>query len=421
MRVLSVWLNDYRVGSLLNVADDRNLFTFEDTYLADPNAPVLSQGYFALSGLIQTTESHTTADPFFANLLPEGKLREYLAERDHVSPERDFSLLAILGEDLPGAVRLREESISGDEPSIIETAQARAQRGGEPLLRFSLAGVQLKFSAIQATDGGLTIPTSGGSHIIKLPSSRWSRVPENEWAMMTYARAVGISVPPFSLVPLESIANLPSGLDRMEGRSAFLIERFDRTRDGRRIHIEDFAQVFRVRPARKYHDASYGSIARALNALQPADLPDFIGRLVFNIGIGNADAHLKNWSLIYDDPTHPRLSPAYDLVSTIQYLRDDKLALSISRTKQWTAMTFDLLERFARHAGVPSGTVKRAADDMVAAMHDTWPRVKDDLNLTANEIDTIEKHQATIPLFNPRTSILKAVEDKAPQPQPEIA
>lgn len=101
---------------------------------------------------VQATQ--TRVPPFFANLLPEGPLREYLAERAGVHPDREFFLLWVLGRDLPGAITIRP----ADEPSSLPRADAGSgvEMSGTPsqALHFSLAGVQLKFSAIQAADRG---------------------------------------------------------------------------------------------------------------------------------------------------------------------------------------------------------------------------------------------------------------------------
>ena len=101
---------------------------------------------------------------------------------------------------------------------------------------------------------------------------------------------------------------------------AFIIERFDRREDGSRVHIEDFAQVFDVYAEDKYKTASFRNIAAVIaGESDHGDIAEFIRRLTFNTLIGNGDMHLKNWSLMYPDNRHARLSPAYDFVSTIPY------------------------------------------------------------------------------------------------------
>ena len=88
--------------------------------------------------------------PFFSNLLPEAHLREYLAARGGIHPDREFFLIWLLGADLPGAVEIR--SPDGDAPPPTEDAPSDT-RGKDELFRFSLAGVQLKFSALMPSRG----------------------------------------------------------------------------------------------------------------------------------------------------------------------------------------------------------------------------------------------------------------------------
>ena len=202
--------------------------------------------------------------------------------------------------------------------------------------------MQLKFSAIfdEQANKGLTIPAKGvgGSWIVKLPSTRFEGVPENEYAMLSLARQIGIDVPEIMLIDVDTIEGLPNGIGDLKGQ-AFAISRFDRTPDGP-VHTEDFAQVFGVYPNDKYKKASYRNIATVLAAeTGEAGVAEFIRRLTFCTLTGNADMHLKNWSLIYPDKRNPALSPAYDFVSTIPYIEDDEMALKFARTKRFDGFT----------------------------------------------------------------------------------
>jgi serine/threonine-protein kinase HipA len=173
----------------------------------------------------------------------------------------------VLGQDLAGAVTV--ESADGEAlPSNLHQG-IEGETNIEAPMRFSLAGVQLKFSAMQNANGGLTIPATGqgGAWIVKLPSSRFDGVPENEYAMMELARMLGMDVPETQLLPINQIANIPVGIGQF-GQSvkdtyAFVIKRFDRVA-GQAVHIEDFAQVFGVYPEDKYKKASMRNIAQVI-------------------------------------------------------------------------------------------------------------------------------------------------------------
>ena len=246
--------------------------------------------------------------------------------------------------------------------------------GDRDVLRFSLAGVQLKFSAAAEASGGLTIPAHGvgGSWIVKLPSTRFDAVPENEYVMLQLARAAGIQAPAIRLVPVREIRGLPAAAARLAG-NALVVERFDRAAGGQRVHMEDFAQVFGEFPDDKYKHHSYANIASVLWA-ETGDEPtyEFVRRLVFSVLIGNGDMHLKNWSLLYPDGRTPTLSPAYDFVATFVYLPGDKLALSFGGERGLSEITMDQVRRFADKARLPASPVWRIVQETKERTIGAW-------------------------------------------------
>ena len=404
--VLDVLLYGDPIGALTLVPGDRSLFAFNEDYINDKDRPVLGLGFKDSFGQL-ITEFRTygpTVMPFFSNLLPEGHLREYLAERAGLNPEREFFLLWALGCDLPGAITIR--SVDGEElpPRADEDASHNHAYRDEDLLRFSLAGVQLKFSAIAESTGGLTIPARGigGSWIIKLPSRDYEGVPENEYSMMTLARLVGIDVPAIDLIDIASISNLPKGIET-RGETALAIERFDRLDDGTAIHIEDFAQIYGVYPRDRYKKASYANIGQIISAeSNDNDIAEFIRRVTFNSLVGNADMHLKNWSMRYPDKRNAVLAPAYDFISTIPYLPDGTAALNFSRTKRFDEFDEDELSHLAARAKIPQTPVLDTARETVELFHQHWISEKSNLPLHENVIEAIEGHIKTVPLASGR-------------------
>jgi serine/threonine-protein kinase HipA len=402
--VLDVLLHGEEIGTLTHVSSDQTLFAFNQAYIDDPERLTLSLSFKgALSELItdvRPTKMHVP--PFFANLLPEGPLRSYLAKRAGVNPQREFFLLWVLGQDLPGALIIQPADGQAWPPSRDLGGSAEEERR-ENALRFSLAGVQLKFSAIQeAADGGLTIPAQGigGSWIVKLPSVRFEGVPENEYAMMTLARTLGMDVPDVKLIDMEAISGLPQGIGDMKGQ-ALAVKRFDRTQDQGAVHIEDFAQVFSVYPEDKYNRASYRNIANVIwTEIGEEGIIEFVRRLVFSTLIGNGDMHLKNWSLIYPDRRHASLAPAYDFVSTIPYIAGDRMALKFSRSKRMADLTEDELSHMAAKAKLPEKLVLDSARETVECFREAWVHEKRHLPLTARVIETIETHLQTLPIYS---------------------
>ncbi|MGV1682335.1 type II toxin-antitoxin system HipA family toxin [Sphingopyxis sp. NJF-3] len=392
---LDILLHGTRIGTIARLDGDRSIFSFDAAYAVDPERATLSLAYRDTHGALidQPRAYQTRIEPFFSNLLPEGTLRDYLARRAGVKSLREYLLLAQLGADLPGAVTaVPVEGWDAPGEANAEGIAAEARHA----LRFSLAGVQLKFSAVknQGRGGGLTIPVTGtgGDWIIKLPSARFPSVPENEYAAMLLARRIGIHVPDVDLVAIDSIAGLPEGIHRY-GATAFAIRRFDRSPDGP-VHIEDFAQVFGVYADDKYENASYRSILSVLAIESDEESAvQFIRRLTYSVLIGNGDMHLKNWSLIYPDRRRPILAPAYDLLSTLPYTADEEAALKFHRSRAWESFTFGELEAIAGRARLPAALIVRTAQETAEHFDAVWSEEKDQLSFTPDVIEAIERHR----------------------------
>lgn len=398
LTAVAVNLHGRRIGVIHRLAGDKQIFAFEQDYIDDPARPTLSLSFKSQTGGLVTTVRTVPrrVAPFFSNLLPEGPLRTYLARQAGVNPEREFFLLAALGADLPGAVTVapldRDGSVLRD---AADTEDEREDDGSHPgALRFSLAGVQLKFSAVMEAAGGLTIPAHGlgGEWIVKLPSMSFAAVSENEFAMLELARAIGIAVPRIRLVPVNSIQGLPAEAARLTG-NALAVERFDREPGGLRIHMEDFAQVFGIFPQGKYKSVSYANIAHVLWAEtgEPGAF-EFVKRLTFSVLIGNADMHLKNWSLLYPNTRTPALSPAYDFVATLPYLPDDQLALTFGGSRSLEGITLDQIRRFTDTAGLPLTPILRIVRETADATATAWQKLGPKALLPA-EILKVVNHQ----------------------------
>lgn len=395
---LAVVLDDDAIGTLSLERNDKVKFRLLDSYKSSYPRPVLGQAF--LDDLDRVHETQSRVPPWFSNLLPEGPLRDLIAKRAGVKPTREFFLLDHVGADLPGAVRILSTELpnwaasGGEDPHV-----AREQDEAE--WRFSLAGVQLKFSARRA-ERGLTVPVSGlgGDWLLKLPDARFPRVPQNEYATMSWAQASGIEVPELALIDIAMVSGLPPS-SRFAEPKALAVRRFDRPDSGHRVHQEDFAQILGLFPEEKYDKANYETVARLVLALAGEDgLREFLLRLVFDLASGNSDAHLKNWSLVYPDRVNARLSPAYDLVSTIQYLDGDALALNLARSKRGQDVSLDSFRRLARKIGRDEEWVVDQVESAVEAVTRTF--VIEDYGYTASERERIESHQRTIPLFSGR-------------------
>jgi serine/threonine-protein kinase HipA len=320
---------------------------------------------------------------WFEHLLPEvdGPLRKAVAGAVDLSPARGFPLLVLLGNDLPGnvTVRVPEEDISFRTVS----RRVRESRGGvedDALpLRVSLAGVQFKISA-RLGKRGIAVPAwdEEGDWIVKFADQGHKELPQIEFWTMEWARGAGISVPRTRLEPTESIEGIEH-LASIAGDFAFAIERYDRTPNGR-IHQEDFAQIQGLRTGDgKYRDINIDSIVRLVAELAPEDVDELITRIVFCVIAGNDDAHAKNWSLWYPDPTNPRLSPAYDLVSTLVFpqYRGNAMALKIAGARRFEEVDISLLRKLAKSAGVDEDRVSQVVKAAVPRQVGAWEALRE--------------------------------------------
>jgi serine/threonine-protein kinase HipA len=409
--VLEVLLYNNPIGTLTRLEGDRSIFTFNESYIDDETRPVLGLRFKDSYGELITDFKlrRISIMPFFSNLLPEGYMRTYLADLAGINPVREFFLLAALGKDLSGAVTVRPADggdwLTDTNDNLNETDVDKANK--EKALRFSLAGVQLKFSAINEASGGLTIPAYGlgGSWIVKLPSREFKGVPENEYSMMTLARLIGMDVPAIELVNTSDIKNLPAGVETLSGQ-AFAIERFDRPQGGGKVQTEDFAQVFNVYPKDKYKKASIRNIAEVIGIEgDDGDVAELIRRLTFNTLIGNADMHLKNWSLYYPDRRNAVIAPAYDFVSTIHYIPDEEAGLKFSRTKRFDGFSIDELKHLSAKALLPEKLVIDTARETVDLFHQYWQSEKENLPLSKAIVQSIENHLKKIPIATGRLFI----------------
>ena len=439
-RTLGVWLADTLVGYLTHYPDERTVFSVSEEYLdAGPARPILSLAWTHPDDEAQTRRllldprhksASIKAPPFFSNLLPEGGMRARIAQQLKVHEDREFLLLEALGHDLPGAVILRPVDAPppgqqnhatqvGAPPITADTADDGAPQTAEPAhLKFSLGGMQLKFSMLRQGER-YTLNTGGrlGNYIIKPPSHDFPGLPQVEAAAMATARAVGIDVPETLLLHPDQLEGLSNILGHLPEEPFYAIRRFDRNDTTRpsndstepltpkeRIHVEDFAQVFSLRTSQKYNRVNYDMMAMTL--LQYAggvdDLKEMTRRLTLNVLLGNGDAHTKNWSLIYRTPNKPRLAPAYDLVSTVAWTQHDQtIALNMAGTKRFDAIGLDTFNTFFQRLGPP----EQVREELLAEVRDTARRVLDvwgglyeDHGVPTGLMRRVEAHMQSSPL-----------------------
>ena len=393
-RTLSVWWEGAIAGTLRVNQHGKMRFAYTPAWLADESRPPIS---FSLPKR-QQPFSVRECRPFFAGLLPEESQRDAIAGNLGISVGNDFAFLEALGGDVAGALSLWPEGEPppmgdpGERPrplddeelaELLERLPTRPLLAGEEGLRLSLAGAQSKVPVV-LVDGRVALPAPGQptTHILKPPIARFPHTTENEALVMTLAAAIGLPVAP---VEARSAAMHPH----------LLVTRYDRRVDVRgqahRLHQEDFCQALGIPPEQKYALEGGPTFKRSFKLLrEAATLPAvavlaLLDAAIFNVIAGNADAHGKNFSLLYQSGT-VSLAPLYDLLCTVAYPDlSPRFAMRIGRSATLEEIGPETWPAFARDAELAVPYVRRRvthlADAAIAAIDSAaYQRALDRLN-----------------------------------------
>ena len=351
-----VYLNAERVGILSQATSGLLQFSYDQAWLKKPGATILSRSL----PLQDQVFPGNKARPFFAGLLPEEQPRKTIAKILGISDTNDFAMLARIGGECAGAVSLLPEGGVPTDPKdtrhreltkseliqIIDELPSRPLMAGEEGLRLSLAGAQDKLPIILHNNKiGLPLAGSPSTQILKPEPSNFPGLATNEVVSMILARTVGLNTPK---VEYRLIGNKP----------CILIQRYDRVTAENgittRIHQEDFCQALGLPPERKYQAEGGPTLSDCISLLQNwsttpvLDIPHFINGQIFNVLIGNTDAHGKNFSLLYSGGKQ-MLAPYYDLVSTLAWPNLSRnLAMKIGGCKSVNAFTIGDWKKMAK-------------------------------------------------------------------------
>lgn len=398
MTSLRVYLYDRLVGRLVH-QEGGSVFYPDSNW--DRQRFLLGLSWI-LSAETGERRANTGLPEWFENLLPEpeGELRERLARTIGIKSTSSFSLLSGLGRDLPGAVVVIPEGEAQEEPP--ESREKKSK------LRFSLAGVQLKFS-VSVRNQRICLPISGedGRWILKLPTGNIDDIPVVEAAVMTWAAQAGFEVPEHRVVPIAQLDEFES-LSLNIDETGFLIRRFDRSDTGR-VHQEDFAQIYGVLPKHKYSDdgwkkTSYDAMGRLVwDACGENTFWEYVRRLVFMAASGNTDAHLKNWSLQYAPGQPPRLCPLYDQVSVIFWEHrfgwkaptPPTLALGIGGKRTLDDLDIHRFNRLSARVGVTEAEMHRHIRDALLDIYHAF----ESLDLPEKLHQILSDHRQKVPLL----------------------
>lgn len=424
--VLGVYLinaqsHSLRVGTLARDGQGAVVFTPNEAYLRDDRRPPLSLTWHApqspedsrarLADRIDKIGLYGHLPPWFAGLLPEGALRDLVDHEMGPGNHDAFDVLLRLGADLPGGVFVTPDNDDAPESAgPIRWDQVAGFRAPVPegVVKFSLAGVQLKLAVVE-DDKKITLPARSGEgrYLVKLASDRYPMLPEAEYAGMSLAASIGVRTARFRLIASESVQDLPPAL--IHGPNALLVERFDRPLGGGRVHIEDMAQILGASlPDQKYTKGNSETILNMIRRFSTDwrdDVMEGFRRIVADVLIGNGDSHLKNWSFIFPAPGEVRLSPAYDIVPTIFYNPADELALRFAGVKRFEGIDLHRFHRAASLLGLDRKGVERAIARQVATAVRDWPLLVPTLPMTVARQESLLSRLERLPFVQEALSL----------------
>lgn len=337
-RMLSVWAADQRAGLLERVSEQSPYVFAYDPAAVSPGAQV------SLTMPVRL-ESWSSRDlhPIFQMNLPEGALLEAIRRGiAKLAGSDDMAILRVTGgnqvgrnrfslpEDwAPGIVETRESL--DDLLSYPDTAELFHEMVSRYALRSGVSGVQPKVM-LDATERGTA---AIGRYIVKAWGAEYPQLAANEFFCMTAARRAGLPVPEFHL---------------SNNGGLLVMKRFDITTEGEPAGFEDMCSLQALGTAQKY-SSTYERVAKSIKDFVSGEFlqiarEQFFASLALSVMVRNGDAHLKNFAVLYDRPGAPvHLAPAYDIVTTTAYLRNDIPALSLAGTKKWWSRK--MLEKFA--------------------------------------------------------------------------
>lgn len=387
-RTLGVWWDGACVGQLILDEHGDLGFAYDPDWVVDT-------GRLAISVSLPKREEpygRRPARAFFSGLLPEERQREGAARALGVSKNNDFRLLEELGGDVAGALTLwpaKEEppapqGLTASEPlsderllEILDTLPIRPLLAGEHGLRVSLAGAQQKLPVV-LINGAVALPAPGqpSTYILKPPIAALPGSTENEAFAMRLSGALGL--PTARVEPRKT-----------EGRPYLLVERYDRRLEPdsaiRRLHQEDFCQALGIQPENKYASEGGPIFKNCFDLVRDAcERPavavlQLLDAALFNLIVGNADAHGKNFSLLHANGGRT-MAPLYDLMCTAAYPGVHKgLAMKIGKRSTLEEFTPDTFAAFAKEIGVGGPYVVRTARTMAEAAREMAATVAEEI------------------------------------------
>ena len=372
---LDVYLHGERIGTIRRTARHAAMaFQYTSEYRSRPGA-------LALGRQLPVQSAKTTPQAivrWLEGLLPEGERRANLARQVGTHRMSLYGLIGRIGGDCAGAVQIFP---AGDRPgrpryeavdeAVIESTfdriRTRPIAAWERGARLSIAGAQEKLVLARRPDGGWAWPLHGApsTHLLKPRMERFPGLVTNEHLCMTVAAQAGLPA-------------AQTSLERFGRYETLVVERYDRTAQGARIHQEDFAQALGT--VGKYQKEGGPSLRECFERSGVGGWPLW-EQAMFAWLIGDEDKHAKNYSVLYERGQPPRLAPIYDAVCTLAYPElERRMAMRIGRAERVADVDERALRNEARRCGLDPGEAvertcalaRRVGNTVAALQQEGW-------------------------------------------------
>lgn len=315
---LKVLVQQQTVGALVHE---------QGNYIFSYDKQISSEQFISLTMPVRTRDSvHNQLHPVFQMHLPEGYLLALLKRHfAKLTSSDDFGLLQLMAQGIRGRLHY-SNTVSNKQPLTLDQLLQPKDKAlfNELIERFALqsavSGVQPKVLAQVLNKASLQLD----HYIVKAWGPEYPELALNEYWCMRVLQQAGVPVPEFYL---------------SDDAALFIMKRFDITESGEYLGFEDIA-VLQARGREQKYEGSYEQMAKTLNSFispqhKASAMQQFFKMMVLNQAVQNGDAHLKNFGVLYTDINNIWLAPAYDVVCTTTYIRNDSSALTLMGSRKW--------------------------------------------------------------------------------------
>ncbi|WP_283787019.1 HipA domain-containing protein [Bermanella sp. WJH001] len=381
MTVFDVYLHGQKAGKLTFDKRQRMTFEYDGMYCMNHQKPIAFSMPVPVPPLTKIYTDEIVL-PFIENLFPEGEIDQKIRVQNKIADGDFKKLVTLMGRDVAGAISILNEdetpeSTTQIEPPLntkelshllLETNRTPYNLTNQNGRRLSLAGAQNKLPITIVNE---EIFLSGGqpsTHILKPTPSRkeYEQLVYNEYFCMRLCSALGINTAKVALIEV---------YDEDDNESDCLcVTRYDRdtqNKNTQRIHQEDFCQLTGHLSSQKYdHDNGMDfpdliTFIRENCQVPIQNIDQCVNLFIFNIIIGNCDAHAKNYSFLHNPPNKLKLAPAYDIVCTKVFEElDTNLAMGVNGEYQLTNITKEDIAALANDIGIRNDYLTKKFKDI---------------------------------------------------------